>query len=388
MPTDSSNQSTESQQNHRSALDEILGNTPAAPAVPPQDTPNTPPADNNPPAPPAIPSGDAPPIPPENKQEGAPSTDWIQKLTEISGGLITTEDDFKGTIEKVKKFGDLESQNQTLSQELEAAKNVNPFANDGIKKLNELYASGATPEQITLFNRINQLGDVMALSSRDAIKWQLQQKHNISESEADIMLKTRYKTDDTLYSEDEVSAANIQMKIEGDEAKSYIKGLQVSFDTKAPEAPVTETPEQLQQKADLYELQVTPIVKSIEQELPTYFAKINVNGLQGDKAETIDLPVPDEVKTHIASEVKKYATQYNIDLSKPENVKGLQDYAKNMTKMAMFESWIIDASNKREEKIREEFNNPSTINRGQDNPAATPPNARQARASAVASGQY
>lgn len=384
MSVESSNQENSSTENHRAAISELLGDenhqTPAG-EIPGQPE-VTPQAGEIPGQPETTQKEEEKPV--NTPQTGEPSKEWYQNLAEISEGQVKSEDDFKSIFEKAKKVSDLENQFQTVAQERDALKNAKPYANEYVQKLNELYQSGADANKINLFNRINQLGDLSQLSSKDAVKWQLMEKHNLSENEAEVKIRNTYRNDEDLYTEDEIAAANIDLKIQGDEAKTYLKGLQASFETKAPETVVQETPEQLAQKTLHYEAQLTPLTKAIEQELPSYFSKVNVNGKQGDAAQTIDLPVPAEVQTHIASQVKEYAMNFQVDLSKPENVKGLKDYAVNLTKIAMFDAWMIDASNKREEAIRQEFHNPSNINRGTDNPQAPVKSGREAIASRIA----
>jgi len=380
-----SEQVATSEQNHRSAIDDLLGETPQTivpetPATPPGIVPETPPV--------VPPVADTPPATPQTPEVPAvpetPSTPWTEKITEISNGSVKSEDDFLSIFNQANKATDLESQLLQRDQELETLRNANPYANDYIKKLNELYASGADTNKVQLFNRINQLGDVTNLSSRDALKWQMMEQHNLTDTEAEVMLKTRYKTDDTIHADEDVQAANIQQKIDGDTAKQYLKGLQASFETQAPTPEIVETPEQIKLREQQFEAQVAPIVKSIETELPSYFSNVNVNGLQGDKAVTIDLPIPAEVQTHIGSQVKQFALDHQIDTTKPENIEGLKTYAKNLAKIAMYDSHMIDANNKRDMAVRAEFHNPSTIDRGKDNPATPAANSRQATAARIA----
>lgn len=384
MSDTSSNQPNSSTENHRAAIDELINGESPVPVVETQPAaaviePTTEPA---PVVTPEVPTETTPEV--ITPAADAPSTDIYQKLAEISEGLVKSEDDFKSIYQKAQKFSDLESQNLTLAQERDALKNATPYANKYVEKLNDLYKSGASTEKIDLFNRINQL-PIADMSSKDAVKWQLMEQYGLTSDQADVKIRTTYRNDETLYSEDEVSAANIDLKIEGDKAKAYLQALQVSSEVQAPEPVVQETPEQIAQKNLQYEAQLTPVIKSIEQELPGLFSKINVNGKQGDAAITIDLPVPADVQTTIAANVKQYAKDFNVDLSNPENVKGLKDYAANLTKIAMFDSWMIDVSNKREEAIRAEFHNPSNINRGPDNPAAPAKSTRESVAANIAS---
>lgn len=328
----------------------------------------------------------------KNEVVSEPSVNIYESLSEISNGSIKSEDDFKGIIEKANQYTDLESKHTSAVAELEALKKKNPFANEYLEKLNQLYLSGADADQINRFNRINQLGNIDALDSRSAVKWQLIHKFNLTESEAETKLKSTYKSDDTLFSEDEIAASNIDLKIAADQAKKYLKNQQASYEVKPetipaatePDTEAKETPEQALLKKQEYEAKVSPIVQTIEQELPSYFSKVNTNGQKDDKAITIDLPIPAEVQKHIGSLVKEFAVNNQLDPSKSDHVESMKTYSANLAKMIMFDAWIIDASNKREEAIMAKFHNPSTIDRGQNNPEAPAKTKEAAAASMVA----
>lgn len=378
MEDQNANTSNQEQEQSRSIIDGLLGNPPTAVnnQAEGQDSADQKeaPAENQ--------EQNANEV--NNNQEKIPSTDIYQGLAEISNGLIKSEDDFKSTIEKVGKYSGLESQLEQLTKENEALKNVNPFPNDYIKTLSELYASGAPAEKIETFQRINALGDVNALTSEEALKWQLREKYNLTHEQAEIKLRNTYKLDEFQFTEDEVESAKIDVKIAGDEAKAYLKGLQKSFEVAAPEQEAVDTPEQIAEKQKQFEAKVAPVITNIEQELPSYFTKINVNGKEGDLAQTIDLPLPEAMQKSIAAQTRDFAIVNNIDTSNPEHVSGLKEYAKNLAKIQMFDAWIIDATSKKEVSIREEFNNPGNINRGKDNPTAPSKTGLQSSASRVA----
>lgn len=392
MSTASETTNPTSQENHRSALDELIGDVNPAPVITPE-TPITPVPENKQedPAPDADPTKTVdPPAPePEKAKEdpapAAPSTDIYQSLAEISNGLVKNEEDFKGTISKVAQYTDLESKYNAQTEELKAIKEVKPFANPYLEKLNELYKSGADQNKIDLFQRINALGDTKDLSSKDALKWQLREQYGLTDEQAETKIRNSYKTDDTVYTEDDVKAANVDMLIDGNKAKEYLKGLQVSFETPAPTpAAPTETPEQIATKARDFEAKVVPVVSIIDQELPGYFTGINSNGLEGDKANTVDLPVPADIKSEVTAEVKQFAINNQIDITNPEHIQALKDYAKNLTVIKMWPKWIVDASNKTDAALRAEFNNTDSIDRGKANPDAPQKTTREQAAANVA----
>lgn len=295
----------------------------------------------------------------------------IGKITE---GKVNSEESLKELIERANKLAALETQHETLSSEHESLKNKKPFANDYLEKLNNLYKDGAPQEKINLFQKLNNLGDLKSLESLDAKKYELMFKNGLSDTEAELFVKSQYKLDVDLYGPDEVELSKIQLKMDGDASKEFLKGQVASFEVapteKAPtneDKPLTDAEIKILRTERL--AKVEPIVQSIEKELPDLFAKINSNGLTGDKALTVDLPIPDEVKAVILEQTKKFAMESGVDLSDPAQVAGLKEFARRSTIVSMFENWIIDASSKREEAVRAEFENPSKIDRGINNPS-------------------
>lgn len=84
------------------------------------------------------------------------------KFLEVSSeGLFKTVDDFKSSLSKIREYDELKSK-------LESKENENPFANDYVRKLNDLYKGGKTSEQIEAFNSIQKLGDLDKLDPFDA----------------------------------------------------------------------------------------------------------------------------------------------------------------------------------------------------------------------------
>lgn len=102
--------------------------------------------------------------------------------------------------------------------------------------------------------------------------------------------------------------------------------------------------------------------------MPTFFKGINVNGLKDDKARLLDFPVPEEIKTKVSDALKHFTSQYDIDVKNPKHLEVIKDFAKSSAKSLLYDKHIIDAVNKTEQRLMEEFHNPSNINRSQDNP--------------------
>lgn len=345
-------------------LDAILNNTPLPteeqPANPESGSaaPEEKPAAANPEA--------AAPEKAENPEAAAAnSTDWFSEVNKTIGTEFKTPEELKEIVTKGKGYSDLENQLATANQELATAKalqEVSPFANDQIKKLNELTMGGATPEQIDLFNKIQPI-DVKALSPEEAKKLALQFDHKLSASEAETMIKSSYKLDESIHDKEIVDAEKIRLKVDAQKDFKYLEDLQV----KAAENPANAQKQQTENLVKEYTAKVAPIAKSIQDSL-TAIKGVNLNGKEGAEAITIDLPISDESRSKISDLVTQYAVANNIQLN-DQGLAHLNEFAQNVALISNWDNMAKHIASKTEERIRTEFHNPSNINRGDDNPA-------------------
>lgn len=303
----------------------------------------------------------------EPGQPAAPQGNWISEASKSIGHVFSSEDELKDLINKGKSYGDLESRSTTMTQELERLKTsqeVDPFANDYIKKLNELIKGGAEPEQVKLYTEINSL-DVKALSPIEAKELSLRYEHGLSAEEAKNMINSTYKLDPDVYEKAVVDAETIRLKIDSKRDSEFLEKLQTNAAVNPAETQKADYAAKIQD----YAQKVEPIAKSIQESL-TAIKGVSLNGKQGEDAIVIDLPISEETRAKLTDVVTQYAVQNNIPLT-PEGTQHLKEFAENVALIDNWKSMAIDIASKTEERIRSEFHNPSSIQRGVDNPVDT-----------------
>lgn len=300
----------------------------------------------------------------DSGQAAASQSNWISEASKSIGIEIKSEDELKDLINKGKSYGDLESRSTTLAQDLERLKSSqeeNPFANDHIKKLNDLLKGGASPEQVKLFTEIDSL-DVKNLSPLEAKALALRYEHGLTQEEAENMIKSTYKLSTDDYEKSIVDAELVRLKVDSKKDLQFLEELQ----TKSAQNPAEVKQAEFQAKIQDYTKSVEPIAKSIQESL-TALKGVNLNGKQGQDAIVIDLPVSEESRSKISELVTKFAVQNDIPLN-DQGISQLKEFAENVALIENWRSMAVDIASKTEERIRAEFHNPSNINRGQDNP--------------------
>lgn len=309
------------------------------------------------------PAAEAPPAP--SQEPAVTPTNWISEVSKSIGMEIQSVDQLKDLAKKATEYDGLESQKTILNQELEklkAEQSVNPYANDYIKKLNDMVAQRRSKDDIKAFETINSVGELKELDPLHTVKLALQLRDGLTPEEADIRIKSRYKLDDTLYDEDVVSANKVDLKLDAKKDAEFLE----TFKAKVSENPVEAQQQDLQKKVQEYTARVTPIAKSIQENL-TAIKGVNLNGKAGEDAFITDLPVSEETRSKISEIVTQYAVANEIELNE-EGVKNLNTFAENIAAVQNWRNWMIDAASKAELRVRAEFDNPSTIERGNDNP--------------------
>lgn len=356
-------------ENNDPILDALLNDRPltqeTAPVQEPQNQPtNTDPA----PAPvaPAEPGNDpaATPAAPIDQQPAPQNSNWISEAGKIAGIEFKTEDEVKGFFDKAKGYSDLQSKYDALNQNYESLKaQPEPFANEHIKKLNEMIQQGRSKDDIAAFEKINSVGELKDLQPLEKVKLALQLRDGLTPEEADVRIKSLYKLDEATFDADIIAENKINLKLDAKKDEEFLD----SFRVKITENPASKQQEiQEKQKAE-YTEKVIPIAKSI-QEKYTAIKGVNLNGKTGEDAVTLDLPVSEESRNYLADLTTKFASDYNIPLTN-EGIKQLEEYAESVLWIQNRQSIAIHIASETERRVRAEFDNPSTIDRGPDNPS-------------------
>ena len=163
---------SEQQQSVRPDLLQAMGMTP--PAAPQQTAP---------------PASDATPANPPAQTPPAGEDPFSSKLSQITGGLIKSDQDLQAFLPKIQEYDTL----KTKASELEAAAAQSAkFANDWVKGLNDLVASGADQSRITNFVTLSTL-NIDQMSPLEAIAKKIGMEHpGMQQSHIDAYLLETY----------------------------------------------------------------------------------------------------------------------------------------------------------------------------------------------------
>ena len=102
--------------------------------------------------------------------------------------------------------------------------------------------TGRAPEDWFRFQSLNPEG----MDDMTAIRIQVANEHpNLSYDELNLLVNSKYKLDADLYTEDEVKLAQLQLKMDGDKARSSIEGIRSSYSAPAPQDSSPSEPESL-----------------------------------------------------------------------------------------------------------------------------------------------
>lgn len=237
---------------------------------------------------------DTPPADPKDDNNGeapadTPSFDLAKYFEESSGGLLKSEEDFKGAISKIKEFDDLQKQVEILKAEKE-----NIFANDFVKTLNNLHREGKSQEQIDSFIALSKV-DLSKISGKEALIQDQILNHGHTRVIAERIVSRKYGLDKLSFDEEFLTAEEIQanrdeeetiLSIMENDAKPVVEGLKKSLsdiqNSVSPEQKALE--EAARKKA--YEKALEPFADQLANDLPK---KIELP-LEGDLKLTYDLP--------------------------------------------------------------------------------------------------
>jgi len=247
--------------------------------------------------PPPAEDTNVPPVEEKNTPEVI-QPDYNKFLEESSEGLFKSVDDFKSSLDKVKNFDEIAKERDALKAQTE----IDPFANDFVKKYNELVKAGKSQDQINSFIRINQLGDVSELSDYQAKVEKLVQdgyKRDFAERKItkDFNLNIDVSGDHLEPEEIEANKALLEdskeeLRISANADRAALEDLKVKLsDTTDNNADNRALAEAAQIKE--YQDKLKPVVAGIAAQYKG-LGELNVNGLTGDKAKTMNFEADPE----------------------------------------------------------------------------------------------
>jgi hypothetical protein len=301
-------------------------------------------------------------------EQAQPQFNFDDELVKITDGKIKSQTDLAGMLEKYGQLNDFESRLQQLDSEnteLKAKVATDPFANDLSKKFNDLLKGGAKPEQVDAFLKLNKHDNFESMSAYDAKLLALQVKEGLTEKEAKVYLESSYKLNPEEHDEDTIAREQIRLKVDARGDREFLTAHKAQV-SQAPASEYEQQQQVLQEKQTAHLDKLAPIAKNALQSIS--FANQNINGKADDKAIMADFTPSEESVKSLPDKVAQFIkNEWNNIPANEDGAKRISDFAKSILILENHETWRQHAVNVAEKKIREEYHNPSAIQRGKDN---------------------
>jgi hypothetical protein len=249
-----------------------------------------------------------------------------------------------------------EERYKSLTQEYESFKQADPFANEFVKKFNDLFSNGAEQEKINQFVNLHFNG-VENKSAIDKIKMQIgyqnpRWSNDMIEDKMEEMFgvlpdKTRYEEDDNLDEYERLlKKRNTKIERYGLEAEDFLNKEKTSFEMNTSEAKQEE-----EQRRALLQNSWMPHIQRIQASEDLFQIE-----LPNDNSTGIPHPFEFKWKPEIPQEyiqkVQEVALRQVVEAGLPftqENLNHAQEQAQNWIKMAFYDDFmkaaITDAIN-------------------------------------------
>ncbi len=320
-------------------------------------TPNTP-ADP--------PAASAEPAKPATQEQ--PKWNIDEELVKITDGKVKNPTELAAILEKYGTISDFESKIAELDNEntsLKAKVNTDPFANELSKKFNDLLKGGAKPEQVDAFLKLNKHDNFESMSPYDVKLLALQVKEGLTEKEAKIYLDSAYKLNADENDEDVIAREQIRLKVDARADREFLNAHKAQV-SEVPASKQEAEHQALVEKQTAHINQLAPLAKEALKGIS--FSNQNINGKADDKAIFADFTPSEESLKSLPEKVAQFLQNEGLNI--PANEQGsqrIQDFAKSILILENHQAWQQHAVNVAEKKIREEYHNPSAIQRGVDN---------------------
>lgn len=318
---------------------------PADPPAPPANTNTEPPA-----APPAAPPADpAPPAPVPFDFEG------------ISNGLVKGPED-------ITRIATENARLLVETQQLKEQIAKDPFANDFVKSLSQMYADSKSPEQIDTFIKLQKLGDISKLTPMEAM---IEARVLRSGHDPDLVRKSIERKHGITPDMDDETRKIIDLDL-ADEAKSDYEYLATQKKELAIPAPTTPDPNVLVISKEVISAQVAPLKERIKGQF-TSLGEINLNAKyegEGDKrvnakeAIVFNLPIPKSFQDRIPALADDFFTSNGIEVNQQNLTSFMEVVNVELFKahgVELIQSCVNHALADLEPRIRAEYENTNGI---------------------------
>lgn len=313
-----------------------------------RETQATPVADKAPADPPKV---DLPPAPPKEE----PKFDMNTWLSEKFKGEFKSEDDLIKAITDSKSLSTRYTEAEQKLRDFETKSKENPFANDYIKGLNEFVKKGGDP---AIYNKVQSI-DVAKMDNREASVMRLRVQYGLTKADAEFRVDRKYKIGEGYDMTDpDVREAQIDLKIDGDQAKEYLS--KYKTDSLVPPG------EKIQQEAERTKAQQlegwNPITGKVLEGLKQVEIPID------EKGANIQFAVPQETLDHLQEHLKNVLATTDIQ----PDADG-QNLMKEILLREVFFQHQKDIARmiatKKDEQWIKQTSNPSALRQETDTPA-------------------
>lgn len=300
--------------------------------------------------------------------------DYAAILGGLSKGAISSVDDFNSMLEKANGYGELTSKLQETEQKL-----VDVYPNEYVKTLSELYKGGASTEQISMFQKLNALGDISKLSDKDAIVYQKVQQ-GWSEDVARDAVELDYDFEGL--DEDSREYRILQQKMSLDANTSRQELQKQIVDISASVSEKQQATVEAQQKAEQERLDniarqetFNKQVKSVSNDLAkslTGLGEITIREEKDKDSIKLTENFPDDFNKFVPQLVEQYLLGANKELNE-ETLKEASGYVKNVYWAQHGETIVRKAVDQaialERQAVTNEYENRTGLPKGEPKPA-------------------
>lgn len=294
------------------AMEEGTGEAPVNPSqppAPPATDPNTPPA------------GQQGVTPPATQAEGQTQVEeWINKLGEASNGKVKSLEDLNELLAKGEQVGTL----QERLQELEGTPSTPQFADPIVERVNDMYAKGATKEEIMNFFRLQDL-DVNSLPEKDLVfQYRKMQNPGLDDRYVRALMDADFKgleadPDDPDSMPDTVIQAKFAQEVI--KAKAALEDAKVQSSTPESVRNATRMEAERAQKTEHWSQLINTLIKQQSA------MKFNIQDEAAKLNHSFNYNVPGEADAMLAQQAVNYMVNNNIPLTK-EGLQQASDFIK------------------------------------------------------------
>lgn len=233
--------------------------------------------------------------------------DYNKYVEEITGGQFKDVEAFKQALPRLTDYDTISKERD----ELKAKTEVNPFASDYVRILDELVRKGATPDQLNNFQKINAIGDISTLNPIDAKVAKLVLIDGYKESVARKMVERDYPIGDYDEGTDEKEILEEKLRVDANADKAALNQYKAETSTiKNPQEDLQlQTLAQRAQHESFVKGEVPKIASQI-----TGMGEVSFKMKEGEPVK-MKFDYPDDFKALIAPKLQEYFMDGNTPIN-------------------------------------------------------------------------